>query len=77
MEDMLNQLVAASTAASAENQQGLAQLRHDLANIHARTQSLEQSPASLGAIITGFGKRCGSATCRSRSRCSSPFAPRA
>ena len=49
MEDMLNQLVAASTAASAENQQGLAQLRHDLANIHSRTQSLAQSPASLGA----------------------------
>ena len=49
MEDMLNQLVAASMAASPENQQGLAQVWHELMNIHARTKSLEQSPASLGA----------------------------
>uniref|UniRef100_A0A8C4GGX2 CCHC-type domain-containing protein n=1 Tax=Dicentrarchus labrax TaxID=13489 RepID=A0A8C4GGX2_DICLA len=49
MEDMLNQLIAASAAASAENRRGLAQVRDEMANIHTRTQALEQSPASLEA----------------------------
>uniref|UniRef100_A0A8C4DQ98 ribonuclease H n=1 Tax=Dicentrarchus labrax TaxID=13489 RepID=A0A8C4DQ98_DICLA len=47
--DMLNQLIAASAAASAENRRGLAQVRDEMANIHTRTQALEQSPASLEA----------------------------
>ena len=46
MEGILNQLVAASAAASAENQQGLAQVRQEMASI---TQSLGLSPALLGA----------------------------
>ena len=46
MENMLNQLVAASAAASAENQQGLAQVRQEMASI---TQSLGLSPVLLGA----------------------------